>query len=155
MSDAVELDFAGPELVFWVSGIPAPGGSKSFMGFSKKGRAILMDAGGKRNKTWRAVVAMTARAVAKEILEGPIELTCEFTMPRPKKHFYTDKKRLGKLRSDAPHFHIFAPDTTKLLRSTEDAMKGITWVDDSQVVRQFAGKIYGDKPGCLIKISKL
>lgn len=152
----MELAFERPTLVFRVDGQPAPGGSKRFVGMSKRtGRAVLVDMGGKRNKTWRALVAAAGAALNAKPLEGPLELTCSFVMPRPKKHFHTDKKRKGQLRADAPHWHTNAPDATKLLRSTEDALKGITWGDDSQVARQHASKVYGDRPGALIEITTL
>jgi Holliday junction resolvase RusA-like endonuclease len=51
-----------------------------------------------------------------------------------------------------------APDTTKLVRSTEDALKGICWRDDSQVVYQVASKEYaarGGIPGADIKIERM
>lgn len=152
----MDLEFQRKTLVFFVDGQPAPGGSKRFVGMSKRtGRAILVDMGGKRNKTWRSAVAEAGRALGATPLEGPLELTCSFVMPRPKKHFYTDRKRQGQLRADAPHWHTNAPDATKLLRSTEDALKGITWGDDSQVARQHASKVYGERPGALIEISIL
>jgi Holliday junction resolvase RusA-like endonuclease len=129
------------EISFFVEGIPAPGGSKSFFGLSKKtGRAILGDAGGKRNKVWRRAVRETAEALKPEVLSGPARFSVVFYMPRPKKHF-TSK---GELRPDAPKFHLKAPDCSKLTRSTEDALKGITWVDDSQVVSQSAIKVWAD-----------
>lgn len=161
---AADLDFddAKALLTFFVPGIPAPGGSKSFMGLSKRtGRAILMDAGGQRNKDWRACVSLAGwqaahgNEAAKALMSGPIHLSCDFIMPRPKKHFHTSKKLRGQLRADAPKYHTSAPDTTKLLRSTEDALKGITWTDDSQVATQFARKTYGETTGCHITITQL
>lgn len=152
----MDLDFQRPTLSFFVEGSPAPGGSKRYVGKSKRtGHAILIDMGGKRNKVWRACVAEAARALEAAPLEGPLELTCTFVMPRPGKHFYKDKKRRGQLRSDAPHWHTKAPDTTKLLRSTEDALKGIVWKDDSQVARQHASKAFGERTGALIEITTL
>jgi len=47
---------------FFVPGLPAPGGSKRFVGFGKKtGRAILIDAAGQRNKDWKANVGWNAQ----------------------------------------------------------------------------------------------
>lgn len=158
----MDLDFAEPEvrpkISFFVEGTPSPGGSKRFVGMSKRtGRAILIDMGGKRTKNWRAAVALTAQSLgivpfAKGI---PLELTCKFIMPRPKCHYHTSKAKLGKLREDAPDWHVNAPDTTKLTRSTEDALKGLTWHDDSQVALQHGSKRYGAPTGALIEISPL
>lgn len=95
-----------------------------------------------------AVTAMAGR----ELIDGPCMLTVDFYMPRPKWHF-------GKsgLRSSAPRYPTTRPDATKLLRSTEDAMRGIVWRDDSQVVRQNVCKWYADhKPAqCEIVITDL
>jgi Holliday junction resolvase RusA-like endonuclease len=155
----MNLEFAEsrPPLSFFVTGQPAPGGSKRYVGQSKKtGRAILVDMGGERNRRWRACVAETARSLRlKPFKSGPLLGTFEFTMPRPKYHFYSDKKRFGQLRPDAPIYHTVAPDTTKLVRSTEDALKGITWDDDSQIAVQTASKVYGETPGCKITITQL
>ena len=125
---------------FFVEGRPSPGGSKRYVGHSKAGRAILIDMGGKHTKDWRAAVAQAARiAHRKAPLEGPLKLTVTLWMKRPKAHF----DRMG-VKESAPTWHTSAPDATKLLRSTEDAMKGIVWVDDSQVVAQYVEKRYND-----------
>lgn len=129
-------------ITFFVPGTPAPGGSKRYVGHSKKGRAILIDMGGKRTKTWRAVVAQVAALHFKQPLSGLIRLDVCFWMPRPKKHF----NRLG-LREDAPTHHGIRPDATKLLRSTEDALTGIAWVDDARIVQQSVVKRYVHEDG--------
>lgn len=157
----MNLDFAekpaGEALTFWVPGRPAPGGSKRFVGIGKKtGRAILIDAAGERNKEWRASVAYCASLLAPaELMRGPLEVAFEFTMPRPKGHFHTSKKRAGELREDAPTHPTSKPDVLKLARSTEDALTSVIWADDAQTVKLTATKQYGDKPGCKITITQL
>ena len=156
----MNLDFvatAAEPLMFFVPGRPAPGGSKRFVGIGKKtGRAILIDAGGKRNKEWRACVSHCAHLIAPaELLRGPLAVEFDFTMPRPKSHYYTSKKLNGELRADAPTMHTFTPDVLKISRSTEDALTGIIWADDAQTVTLTATKTYGDKPGCHITITLL
>ncbi len=37
----------------------------------------------------------------------------------------------------------------------EDALKGIAWMDDSQVVEQYVRKLYGVRPGAQISISEM
>ena len=132
---------------FFVPGIPKPGGSKSFMGFSRKGRAILVDAS--KNVDWKNAVWCAAKQEFLEPMQGPIYLKVVFVMPRPKYHF----RKNGELKPDAPKLHTITPDRTKLLRSTEDAMKGIAWLDDGQVCAGPTLKIYGAKPGAFITIS--
>jgi Holliday junction resolvase RusA-like endonuclease len=141
---------------FFVAGSPAPGGSKRFVGFGKKtGRAILIDDAGARNKNWRACVAQVAAQFCKGPLTGALECGFHFVMPRPKAHYRTGK-HAGELRPDAPHYHTTKPDLTKLIRSTEDALTGFAWVDDSQLARHSdPTKVYGDTPGCLIVVRRL
>jgi Holliday junction resolvase RusA-like endonuclease len=36
------------------------------------------------------------------------------------------------------------PDLTKLLRAVEDALTGVVWRDDSQIIHQVVNKEYAD-----------
>lgn len=143
---------------FFVHGRPSPGGSKRYVGHSKAGRAILVDMGGKHTKDWRECVAQAARiAHRKPPLDCPLRLKVVFYMKRPGAHF----NKLG-LRENAPVWHTNAPDATKLLRSTEDALKGILWRDDCLVTVQHVEKRYCDcdsyeaqKTGCYITLEVL
>lgn len=146
-----------PESVsFFVPGVPQPGGSKK--GFAVKTRgggvriAIVEDA--KHNAPWRAVVALAATEHFDAPLTGPLTVSFSFAMPRPGHHFGTGRNA-GKVKPNAPLGHTSKPDVTKLIRSTEDALKGIAWVDDCQIVSQAAGKLYTNdrRPGCWISVS--
>jgi Holliday junction resolvase RusA-like endonuclease len=131
---------------FWVPGVPAPGGSKK--AFIVNGKARLTDAA-KGNKDWRASVAHAAReAYAGPVLEGPLFVSFIFYVVRPKSH--TGKR--GLLPS-APAFPTTRPDVLKLARSTEDALTGILWRDDSQTVHLIAMKRYGAQAGCNVRVS--
>lgn len=139
-------------VAFFVPGVPQPGGSKK--GFVlKTGRvAIVEDA--KHNAPWRAVVALAGREVFQTgPLTGPLAVSFSFAMPRPGSHYGTGRNA-DKLKPAAPAGHTSKPDVTKLIRSTEDALKGIAWVDDCQIVSQSAGKMYTNdrRPGCWIAI---
>jgi Holliday junction resolvase RusA-like endonuclease len=147
------LDFDERVISFWVPGIPKPGGSKTFKGLSRRtGRAILVDASGAAGKNWRAVVGWYGMKNApKELFSSALEVTFDFVMPRPKYHYRKD----GSLKLPAPEYHVVAPDTTKLIRSTEDALKGIIWRDDSIIARQHGSKRFGERPGCQLVIKQL
>ena len=154
MNETEILDIDESLISFWIVGVAAPGGSKKFLGLNRRtGRAILADDAGARNKNWRAVVGWYATHYygQRKPLTGPLRVSFDFVMPRLKSHF--NKK--GELKEKAPIFHTVKPDTTKLIRSTEDALKGILWVDDSQICRQSGSKLYGDRPGCQITIKPL
>ena len=134
---------------FFVPGIPAPGGSKRAFAIKKggvfTGRVAIVDDAGQRNKDWRqACVVVANDHRPQELFRGALRVDFAFTMPRPKYHFHTSKAREGQLREDAPTYHTSKPDRTKLMRSTEDALKGIIWADDSQIVAGEPTKTYGE-----------
>lgn len=137
------------EVRFFVPGIPQPGGSKRAFYIPKLKRSVITEAN-PRSKDWRVAVAWAAREAIGAPISGPLEVHFTFMMQRLKGHY-------GKkgLKTSAPKYHTVKPDTTKLIRSTEDAMKGIAWADDSQVARQFGEKVYADRAGCLITIRGL
>jgi Holliday junction resolvase RusA-like endonuclease len=136
-------------ITFFVPGLPAPGGSKR--AFVVGGRAVLTE-DCKRSKPWRSRVAAVANdAHAGPPLDGPLALEMVFSLPRPKGHFGSGRNA-GRVRPSAPAYPATKPDTTKLVRSTEDALKGIVWRDDAQVVEQVARKVYADRPGVLVTV---
>jgi len=133
---------------FFVPGVPAPGGSKRHIG----GGRIIEDC--KRTKGWRDSVMWAAIQADVFMSSGPLCFVVVFRMPRPKGHYRKD----GTLKPSAPAYPTTKPDTTKLMRSTEDALKGIAWHDDSQVVYQVASKMYAARdgiPGADIKIERM
>ena len=134
-------------ITFWAPGIPQPGGSKKAFYNPKAGRAYVVE-DAKKNKPWRATVqAFAMDAHQGKPLEGPLVVEVVMVMPRPAGHFGTKGVRPG-----APRFPAVRPDASKLWRSTEDALSGILWRDDSQIVDQHVRKIYGEKPGALITV---
>jgi len=135
---------------FFVPGIPRPGGSKTAFRNKYTGRIQVVDAS--KNQDWKSIVAYSARqAYSGEPLLGPVRLKIIFQMPRPKSHYGTGCNN-GRLKTSAPYYHTVAPDATKLLRSTEDALKAILWKDDSQVAIQEVEKVYGAIPGAKIEV---
>ncbi len=110
-----------------VYGVALPQGSKSAR--VVKGRAILTEGfgdGPRRRKAWRDAVADAAREWQKThnaaLLEGPLRFEAWFYLPRPK----SAPKRVAMPAKK--------PDASKLLRSVEDALTGIIWHDDAQIV---------------------
>jgi Holliday junction resolvase RusA-like endonuclease len=139
-----------------VPGVPAPGGSKTPYINKRTGRVAIVDAG-KNNAGWKQRVAVFAQQAmaGSPPLDGPLVLTMRFAMLRPKGHYGTGRNA-GKLRLWAESAHPTGkPDTTKLVRAAEDALKGIVWHDDSQVVRQYADKSYADVAGVTIEVARL
>lgn len=146
------------ELQFFVPGIPAPGGSKKAFVNVHTGRAVIVD-DAKRNKDWRATVALAAEKAMKDAgidapLDCPLEVRMVFYMPRPKGHFRTGKRSALIRPSFVAAVPAKKPDVLKLARSTEDAMKAIVWDDDCQTVVLKLFKHYGANPGCNITVQE-
>jgi crossover junction endodeoxyribonuclease RusA len=134
-------------VVVEVRGLPKPAGSKRvfLVGKGDARRPVVTD-DCRTGKDWRAAVQHEiARAHPGAPLDGPLELSLYFTLPRPGRHL----GRRGLLPS-APTHPTTKPDVTKLVRAVEDAATGLLWRDDSQVVTQTATKRYGEKVGVLI-----
>lgn len=134
---------------FSVKGIPKPAGSKTAFAIKRggvyTGRTVVMDAC-KKTKSWQATVKAEAKKHAPATpFVGQIKVAFNFYLPRPKSHFGTGKNS-QKLKSTAPLYHIGKPDLLKLARAVEDAMTGIVYVDDSQIVVEELLKAYNIDP---------
>lgn len=144
------------KIQFFVPGIPATAGSKRPFVNKVNGKVSVVDTC-KRGPAWRDTVVMYAlNAVGSEmggLLDEPVELNVTFYLVRPKGHYKTSKRFPG-LKDGAPCWPTVKPDTTKMFRAIEDALKGIVWRDDTLVVVQSAMKVYADKPGALVTISE-
>ena len=130
---------------FTVPGVPAPGGSKRAFTNPRTNKIVVMD-DAKNNKGWRERVAVFANQAmkGKPPLEGPLQVVVIFAMTRPRSHYGTGRNsdRLKPWAEKA--MPIGRPDATKLFRALEDALTGIVWKDDAQVVRQVISKVYAD-----------
>lgn len=112
---------------FFVPGTPAPQGSKRYLG-----NGVMIESS-KRVKPWRADIRAAAMQAFKQPLTGPIRLDLLFVLPRPKSHYGTGRNA-HKLKDSAPQHHIQKPDLDKLVRAVGDALSGVAYHDDSQVV---------------------
>lgn len=140
---------------FFAAGKPEPAGSKRafvLKGGAHAGRAIITDANAK-SKPWQQTVKHAAmEAYIGDPLTGPLQLDVTFALLRPQSH-YGSGKNADKVKDSAPTHPISKPDSTKLLRGVEDALTGITWIDDSQIVAQHVFKVYGPRQGAQIEIA--
>ena len=144
------------ELNFFVPGTPAPGGSKTGF-YNKKLKRVMMTPASKKTKPWMATVSgVVASQYDGPLLQGALRLDMQFRMLRPKGH-YGSGRNAGVIKPQFVNaFPTVKPDLTKLIRSTEDALKGILWRDDCQVVSQVTSKIYVERdPGVDISVSTL
>ncbi len=138
---------------FFVQGKPRTAGSKSGY-YNKKLKRVLMAPAGEYQKPWMESVkwaAIQGGYDGRVLVEKPIHLTLEFVFLRPKSHL----KKNGELTKSAREMHTTKPDLTKLTRAVEDALTGLIWRDDSQVVKQTTQKSYGMPEGVLIIIEDI
>ena len=134
-------------LSFTVHGEPIPQGSMRAFVIKGLNRAVITSAN-KRTKPWRQEVAGAAlAAMDKDLLDCagknvPFRLVVTFRFQKPKSVKKTVLEKVTK------------PDTDKLIRSILDALTGIVWTDDSQVVEILARKQFG-MPGAEIGIEEV
>jgi len=131
-------------LRFTVVGTPAPQGSKK--GFVVNGRAVVVE-DSKKTKPWRQDVqaAAIAAVAGRPPLEGPLEVTLLFRMPRPGYHFGTGRNA-GVLKPTAPTYVDKKPDADKLTRALFDSLTRVVWRDDAQVAVYTVGQEYATHP---------
>ena len=135
---------------FTVHGKAQPAGSKT-AGVTKSGRTFVRDSA-RRSAPWKREVAQAAGEAMQggPLLEGPLRLGVVFAVPRPKGHYGA-----RGLKPSAPEHPTVRPDVTKLVRAVEDAMTGVVWRDDAQVVWQVAWKEYGEPAHCIVTVTQL
>lgn len=126
-------------LDLFVPGRPAPQGSKRHVG---GGRLVESS---KAVAPWRTAIAWHA---AQAFTDGPLQdavlLDVEFVMPRPSSY----PKRTTPAATKKP-------DLDKLIRAVADALSGVVWRDDSQMVRIAATKRLAEldeQPGARIRV---
>ena len=156
-----------------VYGKPVPQGSKQSQVIYQGGKPVIKN--GRvltvvRNanddlQNWRNQVAEAvlgeyvqqppdAGGVVPPLMQGPVGLRIVFLKPRPKGHYGTGRNA-GKLKESAPEWPTTRPDTLKLARAVEDALTGVIWQDDSQVVAHDMAKRWGERFSTIITINEL
>jgi crossover junction endodeoxyribonuclease RusA len=129
----------------FVPGRPIPQGSTK--AYLPKGHSRpIVTADNTKTKPWRADIQAHTRAVVGPhilIPTAPVELALVFVMPR----------RAAEPKRNTPP-HTRKPDLDKLIRAVLDALTGIVFTDDAQVVQVYASKrtaAIGEQPGVEIR----
>lgn len=132
------------EICFFAAGRPAAQGSKRHVG---GGRLIESS---RQVGPWRDAVRQAAiEAMAgRPPIDGPVYLVQVFALPRPKSHYGTGRNS-GQVKRGAPHRPPVRPDLDKLARAVGDALTGVCYHDDAQVVNLCAAKYYATSSGRL------
>ena len=99
-------------------------------------------------KVWRNSVAWHARAARVELVGRdsknnplPVLLEARFILEKPK--------------SVTREFPTVAPDLDHYIRAIGAALKGLAYLDDSQITDWVTSKRYGDTPGVMISVGLL
>lgn len=125
-----------------VAGEPQPKGSmKAIPAKNADGTLrIAMKNDNPKTKEWQDLVSFhaTSQMRGKKPHEGAVMLSMLFRLTRPRTHWL----KSGELRSDMSEEHVDKPDVDKLVRCVLDALTGICYVDDCQVVTVSATKTY-------------
>jgi len=139
---------------FEVPGKASPSGSKKAFVHNRTGKVIVMDTA-KNKDLWQNMVSLVARKAVSEQSwpkqSQAVSLCVVFRFRRPKSHFGSGKN-LNVMKDTSPPCHTQKPDLTKLVRCLEDALTGIAWNDDCQVIETNACKEWGDENIALVKV---
>lgn len=139
-------------LPVWVEGSPAPQGSLTAYAIPGKGARIVQGANPDsraRLLAWRELVGYTAREAMRGrqmVADGPVMCSMTFCLPRktntPKRaHTWPCRGR--------------SLDLDKLVRAVCDALTGVAFADDAQVVGTWALKRWADEgqePGVMMSV---
>lgn len=126
---------------FTVHGRAYPKGSMRAFNVKGKKFPVLTSMTGKNLKTWeqtirgelQLVMSQTPKSTLMAMFDAPIAVGIRFHMPRPKK----PKKKQTK-------YPTTQPDVDKLARAAVDALSGIVFKDDAQVVALQVRKVYAE-----------
>lgn len=104
---------------------------------------MILDAD-KDNDSWRKHVRenFTELLGSVEPINEAVFVVATFYRKRPKDH-YTPKGKLSKKGRETPK-PIARPDSFKMMRSVEDALTGLAWVDDSMITDHIIRKRWAD-----------
>jgi crossover junction endodeoxyribonuclease RusA len=134
-------------VTFTVAGHPVTQGSKR--AFVRNGRPILVESAGDRLKLWRHVIATAARdAWSHPPLQGPVRVDLVFALARPRSA--PKRKRTWPIGARSL-------DVDKAARAALDAMTGVIYRDDAQVVQLCVTKdwAHNDQTGVQISIGEV
>jgi Holliday junction resolvase RusA-like endonuclease len=129
---------------FFAPGLPGTKGSAR--AYVRGGRAVIVNDASAKAKPWAATVALAAREAMDGVapFTGSVRVTVMFYLPRPRAHFRANGV---DLKATAPHYVPKRPDGDKLERCAWDALTGVVFGDDAQIVEWSGRKEYSTSPG--------
>lgn len=105
-----------------------------------------------KTKNYEELVQYSFKSQCKcGVLEGPLEIAIEFYMYIPKS---TSKKR-RRLKNNKEILPTKRPDFDNLTKSITDALNGLAFKDDNQIVVAHIYKYYSDDPRAVVRIETI
>lgn len=105
----------------------------------------------KTAKFKRALHRLAVKQYQDEPLEGQLEVNLIFF--RAVQKSISKKERV--LRLSGVHRPTVKPDVDNYIKSTFDALNGVLWADDNQIVKVAAEKRYAEQPRIEIEVREL
>lgn len=138
------------EVRFFVPGMPVTKGSWRPMHNRHTGKTFLIHDKPAAFGSWVGTVRQFAQAAGVTLHDGPVTISLTFFLPRPQSHF-GKRKGLAVLKKSAPKVPAKKPDGDKLERCIWDALTGLAYIDDAQIVAWSGRKEFG-APGVEVTI---
>lgn len=92
-----------------------------------------------------------AKGDSKFPLDGPLKVTINFYRPIQKSLSKKERSR----RLSGAHRPTVKPDVDNYVKSTLDALNGVLWADDAQIVELQAAKLYSEHPHLVVVIQEV
>lgn len=136
-----------------VYGTPQPAGSKKAVPMGKRWGVIDDN---RKSRPWKDQVAQHAgiAMAGRDLFRGPLAVELTFHVRRPKGHFGSGRNA-AVLKPSAPDHPTVKPDVLKLARGVEDALSGVVYGDDAQIVDERLRKVYGAPERVVIVVREL
>ena len=135
-------------LKFTVKGDPVPQGRPRATRIGNK--ITMYDP--KKSRDYKKLVSTSVDSQYKgEPLQNALEMTIDIYRFIPKS---TTKKNRGLIENNL-YRPIVKPDVTNIAKGVEDALNGILYKDDSQIVDLRIRKYYSDNPRIEIEVKEL
>ena len=105
-----------------------------------------------KTRTAEEEIGWIAKGAGCEMMEGPLRLTVRAYYPIPRSW---PKWRQKEAEADKPSQRpTVKPDLDNVVKLVKDALTGIAWKDDAQIVDLIAHKYYGTTPRMIIDVDK-
>ncbi len=106
-----------------------------------------------KTASYEGVIALTARqAMAGAcLLEGPLATSLDIRLPIPQS--WSARKQAAALAGT--EHPTKKPDVDNVIKAIFDALNGVVWDDDTQVVQVMVRKRYAAVPGVAVEIAEV